>query len=250
MNPTDQPVGDTARSNTTWPVQLQLPGQAAAPDGPVDMIMMYVMHHAFRRDLATFAAVVKATPLDDRRTWRALARRWELFATALHHHHTGEDSGLWPLLTARTDDAGRRLLTAMEDEHSQIDPILDACAAGLGRMCNAPDPDVRAALVVRLVAGKESLGRHLAHEETDAIALVQQVMTSAEWDQLEADHFRPQHLSRVRQLQLMCWALHELPTSALERLLLTAPILQRLIWLITRPAFERGERRAFRYRPA
>ena len=34
------------------PRQLRLPGQTAAPDGPVDMTIMYVMHHAFRRDLA------------------------------------------------------------------------------------------------------------------------------------------------------------------------------------------------------
>jgi hypothetical protein len=32
------------------------PDQAAAPEGPVDMIMMYVLHHAFRCDLAAFAA--------------------------------------------------------------------------------------------------------------------------------------------------------------------------------------------------
>ena len=35
--------------------------------------------------------------------WRALAGRWALFAQALHHHHTGEDTGLWPLLEARTN---------------------------------------------------------------------------------------------------------------------------------------------------
>ncbi len=81
-----------------WPAQVLLPGQAAAPEGPVDMVMMYVMHHAFRRDLAAFAAAAPATPLEDRDAWRALADRWELFATALHHHHTGEDAGLWPLL--------------------------------------------------------------------------------------------------------------------------------------------------------
>ena len=44
--------------------------------------------------------------------------------------------------------------------------------------------------MVRLCAGKESLARHLAHEETEAIALIQQVMTDAEWRQLEEDHFK------------------------------------------------------------
>ena len=38
-------------TRTTWPAQLQLPGQAAAPDGAVDLTPMFVMHHGFRRDL-------------------------------------------------------------------------------------------------------------------------------------------------------------------------------------------------------
>ena len=54
---------------TTWPRQLRLPGQAAAPEGPLDMQMMYLMHHAFRRDLDAFADAVKGTPVRDRRTW-------------------------------------------------------------------------------------------------------------------------------------------------------------------------------------
>ena len=76
-----------------------------------------------------------------------------MFATALHHHHSGEDAGLWPLLLSRADAAGRTLLEAMEAEHGEIDPILQACAAGFARLAERPDADARAALVVRLVAG-------------------------------------------------------------------------------------------------
>ena len=32
---------------------------------------------------------------------RALAERWELFSAPLHHHHTGEDTWLWPFLMER-----------------------------------------------------------------------------------------------------------------------------------------------------
>src|SRR3954451_11567507 len=71
--------------------QLMLPGQAAAPEGPVDATAMYVMHHAFRRDLAAFAAAVPVTPVDDRATWRRLRQRWELFATGLPQHPSGGD---------------------------------------------------------------------------------------------------------------------------------------------------------------
>ena len=236
----------TTATPTTWPTQLLLPGQAAAPEGPVDMTMMYVMHYAFRRDLAAFAAAAAATPVDDQPTWRALHRRWQLFAEALHHHHSGEDAGLWPLLMARADEQGRQMLQAMEDEHGEIDPILEAVAAGLARLATTADADTKAALVVRLCAGKESLARHLAHEETEAIALVQQVMTDAEWRQLDEEHFTKGITPRT-MIRLLPWVMHRQTAAATERLLANAAAAQKIFWALTRPGFERRERRAFRY---
>ena len=137
-----------------------------------------------------------------------------MFATALHHHHTGEDNGLWPLLMSRADAAGRELLEAMEAEHGEIDPILQACAAGFARLAERPDADARAALVVRLVAGRESLARHLAHEETDAITLIQQVMTDAEWRQVEDDYFKSQPIPPKLILKMLPWMFDKLPARS------------------------------------
>ena len=140
-NPTDP---------STWPAQVRLPGQTAAHPGPVDMTMMYVMHHAFRRDLAVLAAAASVTPADDRRAWVALAERWALFAEALHLHHTGEDRGLWPRLLAVATPEEAEVLEAMEAEHEGIDPMLTACAAGFARLREHADEDARATLAVRL----------------------------------------------------------------------------------------------------
>ena len=241
-----EPVGMTTTTTPAWPIQLLLPGQADAPEGPVDMTMMYLMHHAFRRDLTAFAAAAAVTPVDDQPTWQALNRRWGLFAQALHHHHSAEDAALWPLLMARADDEGQRVLQAMEDEHGEIDPILESVTAGLARLATTSDADTKAALVVRLCAGKESLARHLAHEETEAIALVQQVMTDAEWRQLEEDHFRA-GVTPGMFVKMLPWLMHQLPASATERLVAGAPAAQKILWKLTRPGFERRERRAFRY---
>ena len=174
---------------TTWPEQLRLPGQTAAHPGPIDMTMMYVMHHAFRRDLEAFATAAGTTPASDRRAWKAMAERWELFSSALHHHHSGEDAGLWPALMDRADEEGRATLEAMEAEHSEIDPILQACAAGFQRLAEHPDDDARAALAVRLVAARERLAEHLKHEETEAIALIQALLTPEEWEAITKEHF-------------------------------------------------------------
>jgi iron-sulfur cluster repair protein YtfE (RIC family) len=237
----------TTTSPTARVPQIVLAGQASAPEGPVDMYMMYVLHHAFRRDLAAFADAARLTPAGARDSWQALAERWDLFAEILHHHHTGEDNGLWPLLMERTDEQGRRTLEAMEAEHAEIDPILQACAAGFARLSTHADDDARAALAVRLCAAKESLGRHLRHEETEAIAIVQAVMDEAEWQRLEAEHFR-KGVSFSQVVRIVPWAAHGVPGPLRRQVFAKAGgRANELIWRLTRGRFERRERVAFRY---
>lgn len=231
----------------TWPEQLRLPGQTAAHPGPIDMSGMYLMHHAFRRDLADFAAAAVATPVTARDCWGALGKRWELFSEALHHHHTGEDAGLWPVLEARTDDAGRATLAAMEAEHAELDGLLRSCGEGFARLAETPDEDARAALAVHLVATRERIGEHLRHEEVDAIAIMQQTMTQAEWEAIEKEHFQKGvPLSRV--LALVPWVARGLPRAA-RTAIFDAPggRVYRVMWLLTRRGFERRHRAAFAY---
>lgn len=236
----------TTTTAPSWPEQLRFPGQAAAHPGPVDMTMMYVMHHAFRRDLAAFAAAAAATPVEARATWRALAARWEVFAAALHHHHSGEDAGLWPLLLDRTDDAGRVTLEAMEAEHADIDPVLTACAAGFARLAQHADSDARAALAIRLTAARVNLGRHLEHEETEAIAIIQHVLTAQDWEQLEEEHFRA-GLSLGEVLAVVPWAMHGVPAPLRRSVFGVTGRAYHVMWLLTRRGFARREAVAFAY---
>lgn len=233
--------------------QVLLPGQAAAPDGPVDLIGMYLMHHAFRRDLGDFAAAVARTPVPERATWQALAARWQRFCDILHKHHTGEDAGLWPLLLGRADVAGdgeaRATLEAMEAEHAEIDPLLQSCTAGFTRLAGHADPDTRDALEVRVVALAERLSRHLAHEERDAMALVQRYLTPADWERLEREVFKPAYGPKDLPF-VASWSLHRLPEAYFRRVrdsMAGRPMefVWRVFW---RRPFERRERAAFRYR--
>ncbi len=237
----------TTETHPEWPHQIRLAGQTAAHPGPVDMSMMYVMHHAFRRDLTAFSAAARVTPATDRQAWAALAERWALFSEALHHHHSGEDRALWPLLLERTDDAGRATLRAMEDEHAGIDPILEACAAGFERLANHADEDARAGLAVRLASGRERLAEHLRHEETEAIAIIQRVLAPEEWARLEEEEFK-QGIRLSQLLALVPWAVHELPPATRE-LLFAQPggAVHRVLWLLTRRRFRRREELAFRH---
>ncbi|KQW53172.1 hypothetical protein ASC77_02425 [Nocardioides sp. Root1257] len=237
-------------THPTWPRQLRLPGQVAAPDGPIDMRMMYVMHHAFRRDLDLFSAAVRNTPATEWSTWVLLAERWELFAEALHEHHTIEDEGVWPVLQQLGSEEDVATLAAMEAEHGEIDPLLEGCAAGFRRLAQSgrqhADEDARAALAVRVCAARESLRRHLAHEETEAIAIIQRLLTAEDWDRIEEEHVGKPKLGKV--VRLVPWAAYGVPREALERVF-SQPGGGgfRLIWRLTRRGFARRHARTFRF---
>ncbi|MFD2091402.1 hemerythrin domain-containing protein [Blastococcus deserti] len=232
--------------------QLLLEGQAAAPDGPVDLTIMWAMHRGFRRDLENFVRAAAATPVEDRATWRRLYARWGLFSTILHHHHTGEDAGLWPLLLARVDAAGdaagRATLEAMAAEHAGIDPLLAACSVGFARLAGTADEAARSALAADLAAARDHLGRHLQHEERDAMAILQEHLQHADWERIGEEFFEPAY-SRGDLLTLAAWVLHGLPPDALARMREQhhGRVLVAVWKLVLRRPFERAERRAFRY---
>ena len=130
---TDHPRGRHA----DWPAQLRLPGQAAAPEGPVDMFMMYLMHHAFRRDLAAFARPRRTprsrTPPPGRR-WPSAGRSSPRRCTTTTAART---PGCGRRCSSAADDEDRATLEAMEAEHDEIDPLLEACAQGFARLRRA-----------------------------------------------------------------------------------------------------------------
>jgi hypothetical protein len=239
-----------ATTHSTWPRQLRLPGQVAAPDGPIDMRMMYVMHHAFRRDLDLFSAAVRNTPVTEHATWVLLGERWELFAEALHEHHTIEDDGVWPAVECLGTAEDVATLAAMEAEHGEIDPLLEGCAAGLRRLAHPTnqhaDEDARAALAVRVCAARESLRRHLAHEETEAIAIIQRLLSAEDWVRIESEHAPAVRLGKA--VWLVPWAAYGVPREALDRVF-NEPGGRgfRVVWRLTRRRFARRHGRTFRF---
>ena len=238
---------------TNRSIPLLLPGQAAAPDGPVDMTVMYVMHHGFRRDLARFAAAIPATPIDDGPTWTALRRRWDTMAAILHHHHTAEDAGVWPVLRARASVADLAHLAAMEDEHHALDPLLDATAGALGELVGLVDAGrlgsarrLRDLVAEQVNDARRVLSAHLDHEEREAIAIIQRHLTQAEWTEIEKRHFQSRPAPAGIGF-LVSWFLEGIPADQVPTVIASVGAPVRVIWALRRRAFRRGEHRAFRH---
>jgi len=218
-------------------------------DGPHDQTGMYVMHHAFRRDLARFESAVRHTPVSDAATWRALHRRWAKFAEALHHHHAVEDATFWPIMLERVqqsdDEVARRTLIDMESEHGEIDPALASCAQGFADMDEHPCDDHRNALDVHVTATRVALLDHLRHEETEALPLLQRVMTADDYAACEAaaaKGYPPKTFPF-----LLPWMAAGLPADVVSKVLREAGPVFAVLLKLFRPGFERQERRAFRY---
>jgi iron-sulfur cluster repair protein YtfE (RIC family) len=170
-------------------------------------------------------------------------------ADVLHHHHQVEDDALWPVLRRHAQEAGNvedvTTLDDMESEHGVIDPALTAVRTAFEDICAHPCTDHRNALEIRVAAARESLLEHLAHEEGQALPMLQRTLSVTENDAFERAASQAYPLRIVPFV--LPWVMHELPTEARERVVEMAPPGYGLIHRLLRGRFERAERRAFRY---
>ena len=131
-----------------------------------DMTGMFAIHDALRRDLAR---IVRS----DTRT-----EGWNLFEKMLLVHHEIEDEMLWPV--AREDVVGKsadlELLDQMTSEHAAIRPLLERLDQALARG-GSPEP-------ARSEVERHVL-EHLAHEERDALPLLDRTLTEEQWTAFE-----------------------------------------------------------------
>ncbi|WP_433679131.1 hemerythrin domain-containing protein [Nocardia sp. CA-119907] len=148
-----------------------------------DITMMLVVHNAFRRDLARMQAA--AAQGDDPAARTALRAGWATFSRYLTIHHTAEDEMLWPPMRAKLLDRSNEtdLLVGMADEHSRLDPVLREIDDNLAQGASS-----------RLVPLFDELATvltgHLDHEEAAALPLVQEILTSREWQAFGDDQRR------------------------------------------------------------
>jgi len=140
----------------------------------IDFTLMYVTHDAFRRDLVRLREAVDGGRTDTPR----FQAGWSNFKRQLEVHHTVEDAALWPRVAAAVSEAARpddaALLREMEAEHARLDPLLDAADDAIRE--HGPD------LAQRIAELAAALNAHTAHEEEEALPLIQEVLTPKDWD--------------------------------------------------------------------
>ena len=151
---------------------------ATRPTDPADTRMMGIVHSALRRDLVRARLVLaEPTPLTgERRTALADHVRWLM--DFLHHHHTNEDDGLYPLVLERNPAAGD-LLAVMDADHHRITPrILELDVAARSYASASPGSD--AALLAAVQDLETDMCPHLEREEREMMPVVSESITNRE----------------------------------------------------------------------
>ncbi|KXF85698.1 hemerythrin [Rhodococcus ruber Chol-4] len=162
-----------------------------------DMVVMTLLHAAFRRDVGRLANVAQTYGTETDEVHDALLVGWHGFSRELHHHHRIEDTRIWPLMRRRLADRPDDLavLDDMEAEHSLIDPTLAALEEAFDDREHGPEQ-----VPHRIDDLVELLRSHLAHEERDAFPLIREVITAPEWHALSTAAVKELSYSEIAQV--------------------------------------------------
>jgi hypothetical protein len=112
-------------------------------------------------------------------------------------------------------------------------------------MAGAPRAEVRDRLVADLTATRDQVGRHLAHEETDTLPLIQRLDAAAAWEGTSRTARKDATPADVGFM--VPWALDGLDWPTMDRAFAGAGRFFRIVHRLTRRRYERRERVAFRY---
>ena len=179
------------------------------------------VHEAFRRDLGQLLATTASR--------RAVRARWKVFCDQLRFHLGAEDAALWPPVQVKLtgDPADLAMVEAMKDEHRLIEPVLAAIDEAF--TVNTSTEHLR-----ELLTGLQTtLNSHLAHEEAEALPLINEIMSQGELARITRTITRMG--GRKRAAVMVPWALADASADirglVRRQLPATWRVLYRAVWL-------------------
>jgi hemerythrin-like domain-containing protein len=145
---------------------------------------MLIVHDVLRREFALMPGIIASVAVGDHSRAALVADHIDGLTKFLHHHHSGEDANVWPLLLQRCAVEAAALTESMHEQHATLAALLDAVDVELAawRVDAAAGPGKRLADALRELL--PLLRRHLDDEERDVVPLLEQHITAAEWDDM------------------------------------------------------------------
>ena len=209
---------------------------------------MVVVHDLFRREFGNLPGLVRGVAVGDTERAAVVVEFLRELAAGLHHHHTGEDELMWPLLLERcaTDAA---LILRMEEQHERIAALHDRAVDQAAAFEAGASAETGERLAQTLTTLAAALDEHMREEEDHVLPLVEQHLSVAEWEAL-GERGRA-GLSKDRLLVQLGFIL--LGTSPADRAAFLAqlPLPARVAWrVVGRRRFAAEYRRIYRRAPS
>lgn len=192
---------------------------------------MVVVHRVFRREFRMAPALVRAVAPGDTARAEILADHLGNVAHGLHHHHTGEDELLWPLMLARVSMRAE-LINRMEAQHERLHAPLARIEELLPRWRTRALAADRDELADVLAEASAALDEHLADEEREILPLVEEYITPAEWHAL-GERGKTSLPKGKMALVFLGAILEEATPAEKKRFLADLPAPARLLWRLT-----------------
>lgn len=163
---------------------------SSATDVPLaDPTAMTRFHHIFREALtATPRFVGGAAPGDTDRA-ELVGTYYDNVLRLLHAHHEAEDLTIYPWMRERLPEHAD-IFTRMDAEHGAILGPLTAAERAVAAWRTDPSQATREATVSALAGLEGVLVRHLDDEEAEAVPLIGQCITVAEWGEMSGVAFQ------------------------------------------------------------
>lgn len=157
-------------------------------DPEPELLGITLAHRAMLTDVerlvAAVTAIAESRQRCSTRRAQAIARYIDLLCESIHHHHTVEDTVLWPVIDACAGDIVD--LTELTEDHAALDPRLEI----IGHRANAfrvagGDRRTSALLAAELADLRSLLSEHIAEEERDIFPVIRRHVSVTDWQAVE-----------------------------------------------------------------
>ncbi|CRZ17532.1 hemerythrin domain-containing protein [Mycolicibacterium neworleansense] len=158
-------------------------------DPAPDLLGITLAHRAMLADLLRLTDL--ATAVRDRDVIctpgraRAISRYIEWLCDSIHHHHTTEDTVLWPVIQASVGDHVD--LSELTDDHAALDPRLDQLRARAAAFrLSMGDRQIAGLMAIELAELSALLTDHINDEELEVFPLITEHVSVADWESVES----------------------------------------------------------------
>jgi hemerythrin-like domain-containing protein len=134
---------------------------------------MAMVHRMFRREFLLASQVVRRVACGDTRRAHTVTAHLRFIGTTLHHHHSGEDSYVWPLLVRRAPSHVSQHLLRVMEQHRQVDAIHAEVDGELPLWSCSATADSRDRLAGALDRLAVALIDHMDYEEMHVVPVME-----------------------------------------------------------------------------